>query len=35
MMLSMDKSVEEYLEMGVLGQLVWTKWLQDSLHREV
>jgi hypothetical protein len=28
-MLSTDTSVEEYLELGVLGLLVWTQQLQD------
>ncbi len=34
-MLSVDTSVEEYLMMGVLGLLVWTRQLQDLSHREV
>ncbi len=34
-MLSMDTSVEEYLEMGVSGLLEWTQRLQDPSHREV
>jgi hypothetical protein len=34
-MLSMDMLVEEYLEMGAMGLLVWTQWLQDPLYREV
>ncbi len=33
-MFSMDTSVEDYLEMSVLGLLVWTQQLQDPSHRE-
>ncbi len=29
-MLSMDTSVEEYLEMGMSGLLVWTQQFQDQ-----
>ncbi len=32
--LSMDTSVEEYLEMGVTVLIVWTRQLQDPSHRE-
>jgi hypothetical protein len=35
LMLSMDTSAEEYLEMGTLGLLVWTRQLQDPWYREV
>ncbi len=31
----MDTSVEENLEMGALGLLVWTRWLQDPSYREI
>jgi hypothetical protein len=34
-MLSMVMSVEDYLEMIALVLLVWTRWLQDPLYREV
>ncbi len=27
-------SIEKYLEMGVLGLIVWTQQLQDPWHRE-
>jgi hypothetical protein len=32
--LSMDTSVEQYLEMGVTSPIVWTWQLQDPSHRE-
>ncbi len=32
--LSIDMSVEEYLEMGVTVLIVWTRQLQDPSHRE-
>ncbi len=34
-MLSMDTSVEKYLEMGALGLLVLTRQLQDPLYKDV
>ncbi len=33
-LLSMDMSVEEYLEMGVMVLIVWTQQLQDPSRRE-